>query len=125
MKNVFFNALIIFLALSINAHANRSPNGPYSSNSENYPSDWKGRSFHCIKFGKKYDWIPEFTLAPLSNPSESEFEELCNCIDKNTKMPWVKETGRKLQNNQDVSFMHKRGFPSRFGGKMRLCAENK
>ena len=124
MKNVFFNALIIFLALSINAHADRSPNGPYSSNIENYPSDWKGRSFHCIKFGKKYDWIPEFTLAPYSDPNNSELKELCRCIDKDSSS-WVKDTGRKMKNKDAVSWMYKRGFPSSFGGSMRLCAENK
>ena len=54
----------------------------------------------------------------------SELKELCRCIDKDSPS-WVKDTGRKMKNKDEVSWMYKRGFPSSFGGSMRMCAENK
>jgi hypothetical protein len=132
MRNIILLFLIAIL-LSTNAcdQTSKSSNdptssGPYSSNIENYPSDWEGRTFQCNTLGKQFDWIPGFTLSFYSNPDGSEFEELCRCIDENTKMPWVKDTGRKINNRKEITdFMHRRGFPTRFGEKIETCTKNK
>ena len=84
--------------------AGNSENGPYSRDISNYPKEWKGRTFDCSKIDKKFYWVPEFTLAPYSDPNNSELEELCSCIDKDSSS-WVKETGEKMKNREEVSWM--------------------
>ncbi len=117
-------ALVVCFSISGYAQGHGALNGPYTKDISSYPKDWKGRKFTCAEFNQKYDWIPEFTLAPYSDPNNSELKELCRCIDKDSSS-WVKDTGRKMKNKDAVSWMYKRGFPSSFGGSMRLCAENK
>lgn len=103
-----------------------APPGPYTSNIETYPADWEPRTFHCKTVGNQFDWIPGFTMEVYSDPSESEFEELCACIDENTEMPWVKDTGRKLNNREKVTdIFFKRAFPARVGEKINTCTKDK
>jgi hypothetical protein len=117
-------ALVVCFSISGYAQAQGSLNSPYAKDISSYPKDWKGREFICAEFNQKYDWIPEFTLGPYSDPNNSELKELCRCIDKDSPS-WVKDTSRKMKNKDEVSWMYKRGFPSSFGGSMRLCTENK
>jgi len=117
-------ALVFFFFTTGYAQAQGSANGPYSKDISSYPKDWEGRSFKCAEFGGKYDWVPEFTLAPYSNPNNSELKELCRCIDEDSSS-WVKDTGRKMKNKEEVSWVYKRGFPSSFGSSMRSCTKNK
>jgi len=121
---IYIFALGIFFSTSGCTQEQESPEGPYTQNISSYPKNWKGRSFKCATFGEKYGWIPEFTLAPYSNPNDDDFEELCSCIDKEASS-WVRDTVIKLKNKEEVSWMHKRGFPSSFGGTMNYCTKNK
>jgi len=125
MKSIIYVfALVVCFSTIGYPQAQAAKNGPYSKNISSYSEDWKGRSFKCAEFGKKYDWIPEFTLGPYSNPDNSELKALCDCIDEDSSS-WVKDTGRKLKNKEEVSWIYKRGFPSSFGSSMRSCVKNK
>ena len=121
--HVFF--LVFLLTTSVYAQSSGSSNEAYSSNIEDYPSDWKGRDLFCIGFGEHLHWIPGFTLGWYSNPSNKELGELCECIDKNNKRQWVRDTGRKFNHNEDVSWLYKQAFASAFGEKIKLCTKNK
>ena len=97
-------ALVFFFFTTGYAQAQGSANGPYSKDISSYPKDWEGRSFKCAEFGGKYDWVPEFTLAPYSNPNNSELKELCRCIDEDSSS-WVKDTGRKMKNKDRTNLV--------------------
>jgi len=94
---------------------------PYSSNKESYPDNWEPRVIQCLK----YDYIPDFTLGYYSDPREDEIEFLCSCIDKNIEYQWVKDTGRKFKNGEEVTnIIHKGGFPTRLGEKIKFCTKD-
>ena len=66
--------------------------------------------------------VPEFTLGPQSNPSEEQLNELCSCI-WDSLTGWEKSTAIALSEGRkkNVSEMHLRGFPSRFGRAIDAC----
>jgi len=76
----------------------------------------KNLSFKCEKK------IPEFTLGPYSDPSKEKIDTLCACIWNNLD-GWEKETSIEIAEGRenDISAMHMRAFPSRFGGVMEAC----
>jgi hypothetical protein len=65
--------------------------------------------------------LPEFTLAPNSNPSKSELEQLCKCIwSKLPEKGWERRTSEKIRAGDDPGWRGV-GFISRFGKAMDAC----
>lgn len=66
--------------------------------------------------------IPEFTLGSQSNLTKGQLAELCLCV-WNKLEGWEKETSIALAEDRekDISAMHLRGFPSRFGRAIGSC----
>jgi len=66
--------------------------------------------------------IPEFTLGPSSNPSQEKLDSFCECVWGELD-GWEKETSVAIAEGRegDISAMHLRAFPSRFGGIMESC----
>ncbi len=125
MRNLIYAVISIFIfTTSVGAQTGTPANDPYSSNPENYPSDWKPREFQC----KNLDYIPDFSLGHYSDPNDDEIEELCECIDENIKNGWVRPTGRKLKKGEEfTSTLVARGlikaFSARLGEKIMLCVK--
>jgi hypothetical protein len=66
--------------------------------------------------------IPEFTLGRNSHPSKAQVQQLCGCIwDHMSK--WEKETSRAIVEGREneVSYLHMRAFPTRFGQRVEEC----
>ena len=80
----------------------------------------KNLSFQCEQK------IPEFTLGPNSDPSKEELDKLCGCIWSNLD-GWEKSTSIAITEGRekDVSALHMRAFPSRFGKIMQDCGAMK
>ncbi len=66
--------------------------------------------------------VPEFTLGRDSNPSDSEVAALCACIWSSLN-GWEKETSKLIADGKesDVSWLHMRAFPARFGQRIDDC----
>lgn len=66
--------------------------------------------------------LPVFTLGEKSNPTKAQETALCTCI-WNTLGGWEPEVSEKVAagNESEVSEMHLRAFPSRFGSAIEKC----
>ena len=88
-------------------------------------------SFGLIKAEAEKEWVPrvfkcenlmvEFTLGYYSNPSESELNKLCSCLDKNIsnkakKINFDMKSTEKKLNENDLGIWH-----SEFGNAMKSC----
>ena len=80
------------------------------------PSGGKPYEVHCV------EPIPVFTLGEKSNPTKAEEAALCACIWQNLGS-WERKTSEKFAQGKEseVSAMHKRAFPSRFGSAVEKC----
>jgi hypothetical protein len=73
------------------------------------------RSFQCN------EPLPEFTLGPKSNPSESELAKLCACVW--AKLPeggWERDISTKIRKGEDPGWRG-RAFVPRFGEALNAC----
>lgn len=84
---------------------------PPSGASENAPYE-----VHCT------EPLPVFTLGEHSNPSKEQVTALCSCIWQNLE-GWARDTSVKIAQGKeaDVSALHIRAFPARFGEKIEEC----
>lgn len=80
-----------------------------------------------VSQGSKYEArckepIPVFTLGEKSNPTKEQENALCTCVWDNLK-GWEREVSKKLAEGKqsEVSEMHMRAFPPRFGGAIEKC----
>jgi hypothetical protein len=66
--------------------------------------------------------MPEFTLGPQTVLSTTDEEALCACI-WNELGEWERRTSELIAQGKEaeVSYMHMRAFPSRFGSAMEKC----
>ena len=66
--------------------------------------------------------LPTFTLGEKSKPSKAQEAALCACIWQNLG-GWERDVSAKIAKGQesDVSQMHLRAFPARFGGALEKC----
>ena len=66
--------------------------------------------------------IPEFSLGPASNPSKDDVSQLCACIWENLGS-WEREVAKAATEGRegDISDLHMRAFPSRFGSAVEKC----
>lgn len=67
--------------------------------------------------------LPTFTLGEKSNPSKAQEAALCACIWRNLG-GWERNVSAKIAKGKEseVSQMHLRAFPPRFGGALEKCA---
>ncbi len=87
-----------------------------SEDASEYDPEAKNLSFKCEQK------IPEFTLGAYSDPPQEAIDSLCSCIWKELD-GWEKETSIAISDGRenDVSAMHMRAFPGRFGSIMESC----
>lgn len=66
--------------------------------------------------------LPTFTLGEKSNPTKAQEAALCTCIWQNLG-GWEREVSEKIAKRQEreVSQMHMRAFPARFGSAIEKC----
>lgn len=66
--------------------------------------------------------IPEFTLGQSSNPTADQITQLCSCVWENLGS-WERDVARAASEGRekDISDLHLRAFPSRFGDAIRMC----
>lgn len=66
--------------------------------------------------------LPVFTLGENSNPTTEQEAALCACIWQ-TLEGWERETAEKIArgNESEISELHMRAFPSRFGSAIEKC----
>lgn len=66
--------------------------------------------------------LPVFTLGEKSNPTKEQEAALCSCIWQNLGS-WERRTSEKIVQGKEseVSWLHRRGFPSRFGKAVEKC----
>ena len=66
--------------------------------------------------------LPVFTLGKNSNPTKAQEIALCACIWKNLGA-WARTASEKIVKGQasEVSWLHMRAFPSRFGQVFQKC----
>ena len=66
--------------------------------------------------------LPTFTLGEKSNPTKVQEAALCACIWQNLD-GWEREVSEKIAKGKEreVSQMHMRAFPSRFGSAIEKC----
>jgi len=66
--------------------------------------------------------LPVFTLGENSNPTEEQVKALCECIWQNLGS-WERRVSEKIAQGKEseVSEMHIRAFPSRFGSALEKC----
>ena len=66
--------------------------------------------------------LPVFTLGEKSNPTKNQEATLCTCI-WHTLGGWERDVSKKLAQGKEseVSEMHMRAFPSRFGSAIEKC----
>jgi hypothetical protein len=66
--------------------------------------------------------LPEFTLGPYSDPPQEILDELCSCV-WNKLDGWEKTTSVAIAEGRekDISAMHLKAFPTRFGSIMNSC----
>ncbi len=66
--------------------------------------------------------IPEFSLGRNSHPTKTQVQQLCGCI-WNRMNKWERETSRAIVEGREreVSYIHMRAFPSRFGQRVKEC----
>lgn len=66
--------------------------------------------------------LPTFTLGDKSNPTKAQVATLCSCIWQNLGS-WEREASAKIARGREaeVSQMHLRAFPTRFGSALEKC----
>jgi len=66
--------------------------------------------------------LPEFSLGPQSQPSQEQVASLCSCVWE-TLGSWEKKTAEAISQGKvdDVSALHMRAFPARFGSTLKNC----
>ena len=66
--------------------------------------------------------LPVFTLGEDSNPTEEQEAAFCACIWRNLG-GWEREVSEKIARGKDseISWLHRRAFPSRFGSAIEKC----
>ena len=66
--------------------------------------------------------LPTFTLGEKSNPTKAQEAALCACIWQNLG-GWEREVSEKIAKGKEreVSQMHMRAFPPRFGSAIEKC----
>ena len=66
--------------------------------------------------------LPIFTLGRNPNPTKEQERALCECIWQNLGS-WEREVSEKIAQGREseVSEMHMRAFPSRFGSAIEKC----
>jgi len=66
--------------------------------------------------------LPVFTLGEKSNPTKAQEAALCTCIWENLGS-WERRASEKIAagKEDEVSWMHKRAFPARFGAAVEKC----
>jgi len=66
--------------------------------------------------------VPTFTLGEKSNPTKAQVTTLCACIWQSLGT-WEREASAKIARGREseVSQMHLRAFPARFGGALEKC----
>ena len=103
---IYIFALMVFTATNIHAQNNEAQ-----------------KTYFCLNFDSRYDWIPEFTFGPNVNLSYRESEELCECLDRKMTTTWAKEAGRNYNSGKETSWIYRKGFPARFREKMVMCTK--
>jgi hypothetical protein len=66
--------------------------------------------------------LPEFTLGEKSNPTKEQVATLCACIWDNLGS-WERRASEQIAagKGSEVSWLHRRALPSRFGGAVEKC----
>ena len=66
--------------------------------------------------------LPTFTLGEKSSPTKAQEAALCACIWQNLG-GWEREVSEKIAKGKEreVSQMHMRAFPARFGSAIEKC----
>jgi len=66
--------------------------------------------------------LPVFTLGEKSNPTKAQEATLCRCIWENLGS-WERKTSEKIAagKESEVSQLHLRAFPARFGSAVEKC----
>jgi hypothetical protein len=66
--------------------------------------------------------LPVFTLGENSNPTKSQEATLCGCIWENLGS-WERKTSERIAagKESEVSQLHLRAFPARFGSVVEKC----
>lgn len=66
--------------------------------------------------------LPVFTLGETSNPTKTQEATLCTCIWENLGS-WERRASEKITigKESEVSQLHLRAFPARFGSTVKKC----
>lgn len=66
--------------------------------------------------------LPTFTLGEKSNPTKAQEAALCTCIWQNLG-GWERDVSTKIAKGREseVSQIHLRAFPARFGSALEKC----
>jgi hypothetical protein len=66
--------------------------------------------------------LPTFTLGEKSNPTKAQEAALCACIWQNLG-GWERDVSTKIAKGREseISQMHLRPFPARFGSALEKC----
>ncbi|MDP2630747.1 MAG: hypothetical protein Q8P56_05045 [Candidatus Uhrbacteria bacterium] len=66
--------------------------------------------------------LPTFTLGEKSNPTKAQEAALCACIWQNLG-GWERDVSTKIAKGREseISQMHLRAFPPRFGSALEKC----
>jgi hypothetical protein len=101
-------ALALLVAVTISA-CSQEPVPPATSQGSHYEA-------HCK------EPLPVFTLGEHSNPTKTQEAALCACIWDNLT-GWEREVSEKIAQGKEseVSEMHLRAFPARFGSAIEKC----
>ena len=108
---IFIFALIVFTATNIHAQNNEAQ-----------------KSYFCLNFDSRYDWIPEFTFGHHVHLSYTQSKELCECVDrkmatdKKVTATWAKDAGRNFNSGKETRWIYRKAFPAKFREKMVMCA---
>lgn len=107
MESKKLTALLIIVAALCGCGRESSP--PVSSQGPHYEA-------HCK------EPLPVFTLGEKSNPTKAQEAALCACIWQ-TLDGWEREVSEKIAQDRvsEVSKLHMRAFPSRFGSAIEKC----
>lgn len=70
--------------------------------------------------------LPTFTLGEKSNPTKEQEAALCACIWQNLG-GWERDVSTKIVTGRasEISQMHLRAFPDRFGSVLEKCGGKK
>jgi hypothetical protein len=84
------------------------------------PSSAKPKEVQCK------EPLPTFTLGEKSNPTKAQEAVLCACIWQNLG-GWERDVSTKIAKGREseVSQMHLRAFPARFGSALEKCGSMK